>query len=383
MKYQICNRCVMDNVGDPDIRFDENNLCNYCNRAESLLSTLWYPEKDRKRLGQLVEKLKLEGKGKAYDALIGISGGLDSSYIAYIMSSYGLRLLAVHIDDGLDTDIATRNIRALCEHCGITLRTVCPDAEQYYALTKAYFLAGVPELAVPQDNLIFTYLYDCATENDIKYFISGSNLALESILQKGYMISPRDLKNIMDIQRNFGTKPIDKLRLMSDRKWNALEKSAHFEVLKPLNLIEYDRNGAIEEMRAAFGFEYYGRKHYESHLTRFMQTYYLNKKFGIDKRKSHYSSMIMSGQLTREQALELLKEPLYIESELEEDIIILCDKLGFTREEFDALMEQPGVPHTRYKFTPKRTKAPARILTLGHNLYKKIFKKDIHGATVE
>ena len=348
---RFCRRCVMNNASDKTITFDENGYCNYCTRALSEIDTsVYFPnERGQKKLDAMIAMLKEEGKGKAYDCIMGISGGLDSSYLAYLGNKWGLRILAVHIDDGYDTEISKSNIKKLCDAAHIELRSIKPDPEQFNDLTLAYMKAGVPDLAVPQDNVLFAFLYENVKKERIKYFLSGGNFALECILQNGFGHDAFDKINILDIHRKFGTKPADKLKFTSSYEKYLNNKLGKCIELRPLNYIDYNRDRAFAELSSFCGFEYYGRKHLENKLTAFVQLYWLPKKFGVDKRPSHLSSMIVSGQMTREQAMKELESPLYEESMMQEYIAFIKKKLQISDTEFDALMAAPAHKHEEYK----------------------------------
>ena len=215
--YQQCKRCVMDNNGDPTIVFDEQGNCSYCNYAIKIMNTAYLPnEEGKEKIKEMIERLKKDGEGSCYDCMMGISGGLDSAYLAYLGHKWGLRVLAVHIDDGFDTEISKQNLKKLIEKTGFELITIKPDAEQYNALTKAYMKAGVPNLAVPQDNILFAYLYDYMKEKKVRWFLAGGNFALESITPRGNTHSPFDFVNIKDINKKYGEKPINKLKFLHE-----------------------------------------------------------------------------------------------------------------------------------------------------------------------
>jgi asparagine synthetase B (glutamine-hydrolysing) len=289
---QTCNRCVMDNSSDSTIYFDENGFCNYCTNALKVKKTAYFPNEEGKRkLDALIGRLKSEGKGKKYDCIMGISGGLDSSYLAYLGSKWGLRILAVHVDDGFDTEICKRNIEKLMKATNIDYVVEKPDAVQFNALIKAYFMAGVPNLAVPQDNILFACVYRLIRNYKIRTFLSGGNFALECILQQGNTYRSFDVTNIKAIHKASGTEPIDKLPLLSDYRRFIDQKLLKIETLRPLNLIDYNRERALNELADFCGFEYYGSKHLENTLTKFIQVYWFYKKFGVDKRRSHLSSI--------------------------------------------------------------------------------------------
>ncbi|MCI8375914.1 MAG: N-acetyl sugar amidotransferase [Lachnospiraceae bacterium] len=350
-KIRVCKRCVMDNSSDKSITFDENGFCNYCTKALSEINTtVYFPnETGKRKLEEMISKVKKENKDKPYDCIMGLSGGLDSSYLAYLGYTWGLRILAVHIDDGYDTEISKENIRKLCEKAQIEMRTVKPDPEQFNALTLAYMRAGVPNLAVPQDNILFAFLYDTVVKEKLKYFLTGGNFALECILQKDHVFNAMDTVNIYDIQRKFGTKPIDKLKFISSYKKYMNIRLGKAVTLRPLNYIDYNRDRAFRELYDFCGFEYYGSKHLENILTAFVQLYWFPKKFGVDKRTSHLSSMIASGQMTREKALEELKKSPYDEKMMERYIEILKNNLGISDEQFDQIMKEPAHEHEDYR----------------------------------
>lgn len=350
--YQRCTRCVMDNKSDDTIVFDSNGVCNYCTDAISNINKVYFPnEEGKRRLDALIKKLKEEGKGKKYDCLMGISGGLDSSYLAYLgATKWGLRILAVHIDDGYDAPIAKSNIENLCKSCGIDLITEKPDAEQFNALTKAFILAEVPNIAIPQDNILFACLFNYAKKYKVYNFLSGGNFALESVLQRGNTFTVLDMKHNRDIQKKFGTKPINKLPFLSQYKKEWYQYVNKIITTRPLDLINYNKNEAIRELKDFCGFTYYEAKHLENILTKVTQLYWFPRKFNVDKRTSHLSSLIVSGQLTRDEAIIELNKPLYEPIKMEEDIKFVLSKLDVSRDEFELLVNRPGKQHTDYKY---------------------------------
>lgn len=340
----------MDNASDSTITFDAEGHCSYCTSAIESKNSIYFPgEEGGKKLESMIAMLKEEGKGKKYDCLMGLSGGLDSSYLAYLGHKWGLRILAVHIDDGYDTDISKENIKKLVKAAHIDLRTITPDAKQFNALTLAFMRAGVPNLAVPQDNVLFAFLYDVVRDSGVKYFLSGGNFALESILQKDNSGDAMDLVNIKDINKRFGTTKVDKLRFITSYRKYWYLKTGKAIQLRPLNYVDYNRDRAFKELKDFCGFEYYGRKHLENELTAFIQLVWLPTKFGIDKRKSHLSSMIVSGQMTRDEALKELSEPMYDESLMNRYLAHVKEELGITEKEYDEIMKAPAHLHTDYK----------------------------------
>lgn len=352
-EVQRCTRCIMDNSSDSGIVFNDQGHCNYCTDALKTMDKIYFPGTTELRAGNqkldaFVDMVKKQGEGKKYDCIMGLSGGLDSSYLAYLGYKWGLRVLAVHIDDGFDTEISKSNLQKLVKATGFDYEVVTPDSEQFNDLTLSFMKAGVPNLAVPQDNVLFSFLYSKMKKYKIKYFLSGGNFALECILQKGNTHDAYDLVNIKDIHKKFGSKPISKLSLLSTIRRNCDRVFLGIKSPRPLNLIDYSRDRAFQELNDFCGFEYYGRKHLENILTAFIQLYWFPKKFGVDKRTSHLSSMIVSGQMTREQALEEYIQPLYDEKQMQEYIAIIKNRLNISDEEFAGIMSAPPHQHTDY-----------------------------------
>lgn len=349
-EYQQCTRCIMDNKSDNYIFFDKSGFCNYCTEALERKEMTYFPNREgEEKLKALLSRLKKENIKNNYDCVMGISGGLDSSYLAYLGSvKWGLRILAVHVDDGFDTEISKRNIERINSFPNIDLRIISPDAKQFNELTKAYMRAGVPNLAVPQDNVLFASLYKFLKENSLKTFLSGGNFSLESILQKGNTHDASDIKNLKYIHKKFGKGSISKLEKLSSLKKDIDSYILKIESPRPLDLIDYNRDGAMDELNRYCGFEYYGSKHLENDLTKFIQQYWFYNKFKVDKRTSHLSSMIVSGQMTRSEALEQYKLPLYEESEMEVTIDNILNKLDMSRSEFDTIMAEKARQHYDY-----------------------------------
>lgn len=351
-QYQACTRCVMDTKGNLAITFDKNGVCNYCTFAVDYMKKMYFPNKEGKqRLDKMFEQIKTEGKGHNFDCAVGLSGGVDSSYLVYLGHQYGLRILAVHVDDGYDTDVTTKNIESICKAAKAHLVVARPDAKQFNDLTLSFLKAGVSNLAMPQDNILFATLHHEIKRHKIRYCLNGSNLALESILghAKDDDVDANDSRHIKEIHKRFGTQPIHKLHFLSTWQKHFLHRFFNtVQVLKPLNYIDYRLEKALADMEAFSGYTYYGGKHWESILTRFLQCYYLPVKFGIDKRKSHFSSLIVSGQMTREEALKKLEVSPYLPDRLEQDKRFLASNMGISVEELDCLVAQPPKKHLDY-----------------------------------
>lgn len=367
--YQICKRCVMDNSSDKTITFDTEGYCNYCSTQLKRMPFVYFPNQiGKEKLDQMICTLKKEGIKKKYDCLIGISGGLDSSYLAYLGSKWGLRILAVHIDDGFDTDISKSNIERLRKETGFDFVIEKPDTEQFNDLTAAYIRANVPNIAIPQDNILFACLYKYARKYKIKYFLSGGNFALESILQRGNTYTAYDVVNIKAIHKQFGKKPINKLNLLSNYRKAFDLIILKIQSLRPLNYINYNRDKALKELNDFCGFEYYGSKHLENDLTKFIQLYWFHEKFGVDKRRSHLSSMIISNQISRDEAIEELKKPLFDKEEMRAVNNNVLSKLNISDDEFKKIISQPTRQHADYK-TDKITSIINKIRLRGKYKY--------------
>lgn len=367
-----CTRCIMDNRSDDTISFDAQGHCSYCTEALEWGKTVYFPgEEGKQKLDALLTRIKAEGMGKPYDCIMGLSGGLDSSYLAYLGYQWGLRILAVHIDDGFDTEISKSNLKKLVEKTGFEYVVITPDAEQFAELTKAYMRAGVPNIAIPQDNVLFAEIYQYMRKYHIKYFLSGANFALESILQKGNTHPAYDLVNLKDIFRRFGQGSIDKLPLISAAQRRVDKWILGIETPRPLDYIDYNRDRAFAELKDFCGFEYYGRKHLENALTAFIQLVWFPQKFGVDKRTSHLSSMIVSGQITRGEALKQMEEPLYDTNQMESYIEWIKRDFQISNEEFDELMNAQPHQHTDYRSEAARIEPIKKV----YRAVKKLVKR--------
>ena len=342
--YQICTRCVMDTT-DPDIIFDENGYCNHCTNAIERLKQPPYglpPKEKEAALEQLINDVKISGKGKQYDCIIGLSGGVDSSYLAYLVKQWGLRPIAVHLDNHWNSEIAEQNISNICKCLDIAEKRVVIDWEEFKDLQLAFLKASTPDSEVPSDNGIFVALWDTARKHNIKYILAGYNSSSESILAKAWSQGYFDKTYIKAVHKRFGKIKHLSFHILS--MWNILiNRWVHkINLVSTLDYVIYDKEEAKKIITNELGWKDYGRKHGESVYTRIFQEYILPVKFGYDKRKAHFSSLIVAGQMTRDEALRKLSEPLYQDEQVkQQDIKILCDKFGITEAEFDAIMKLP------------------------------------------
>lgn len=375
--YQVCSNCVMDTT-DPEIAFDKNGVCSHCQQYDSVTKKNWFPnaEGDQK-LQNILAQIKFDGKGQTYDCIMGLSGGADSSYLALKAREWGLRPLVVHVDAGWNSELAVANIEKIVKHCNYDLYTHVVDWEDMRELQFSYLRAAVANQDVPQDHIFFSNLYHFAIKKSIRYILSGGNIATEGIFPKAWHGSAMDAVNLKAIHRKYGKKRLKSFYTISLFKlyfWYPLVRK--MRTIRPLNFMAYNREEAIAELETKIGWRSYGRKHGESIFTRFFQNYYLPTKFGYDKRRPHLSSMIVSGQITREEALNQLALPLYDTAELESDIIYFCKKLQISRAEFDELMAAPVHQYfefpnwdRKYRFLKKIQKTIASVTGKNMDIY--------------
>jgi N-acetyl sugar amidotransferase len=339
MKYQCCTKCIMDTT-DSEIFFDDEGICNHCYNFQFITRKKWFPNEDGARQWQAhVAAIKDAGRGQDYDCILGLSGGVDSSYLAIKAKEWGLRPLVMHVDAGWNSELAVANIEVLVKYCSYDLHTHVVDWEDMRDLHLAYLHAGISNQDVPQDHIFFSSLYHFATRNKIRYILSGSNIATESIFPSSWHGSAMDAINLKAIHKRYGQRKLKNYKTISFFEhfaWYPILKK--MRVLRPLNFMPYDKELALKELGATVGYKPYPRKHGESVFTKWFQNYYLPVKFDMDKRRPHLSSLIMSGQMTREVALTRLEDPLYEPAELEIDISYLCKKLRISREDFNGFM---------------------------------------------
>lgn len=332
-------------TSDPEIAFDSEGICNHCREFESVAREGWFPNSTgAEKLERILGQVKAAGVGREYDCILGLSGGVDSSYLAIKASEWGLRPLVVHVDAGWNSELAVANIEAIVRHCNYDLVTVVVDWDEMRDLQLAYLRSGVANQDVPQDHIFFASLYRFATQHHIRFVLSGGNLATEGIFPRAWHGSAMDAINLRAIHKRFGERPLRRYKTISFFQyyiWFPFVKK--MRTVRPLNYMPYVKAQALDELERTVGYKPYARKHGESLFTKLFQNYYLPRKFGYDKRRPHLSSLIVSGQMTRQEALAQLAEPLYAPDELEIDIAYFCKKLRISRAEFDQLMKVP--PH--------------------------------------
>lgn len=349
--YQICTKTVMDNIADPNITFDENGVCNYWfDYQRKSKEKVFHGAIGKELLDQKIAEIKNYGKGKKYDCLIGLSGGVDSTYVAYLTKKYGLRTLAIHFDNGWNSEIAVQNINNIVSNIGCDLYTLVVDWDEFKDLQLAYLKAGVIDIEVLTDHAILATLYKLAKKNNIKYVLSGTNVETEAVLPKAWGFNKLDAVNIKAIHQKFGQLPLKTYPLLTDLKKRYYKKFLQLDFVYPINYEQYIKEDVKKLITKELNWKDYGGKHYESVFTKFYQAYILPEKFKVDKRKAHLSNLICSNQLTREEALKELQKPIYDLKELENDINYVLKKFGLSPEEFDNMMTLSPIPHTYYQY---------------------------------
>lgn len=352
MSLRICTRCIMDTT-DPQITFDANGWCNHCTTAIRRLATEYFPNAEgQRRLDAILDRVRADGKGKKYDCIMGLSGGVDSSFLAWESRKWGLRVLLFHVDGGWNTEASTHNVRALADKLGYDLYVHAIDWEEMRDLQVAYLKSGLANLDVPQDHAFFAVLFKKCEEFGIRHWLAGMNLVSESILPEAWGYTALDGRQVLDVHRRYGKRPLRSYPIISFwdycKFYGNIPLISSIQVHTPLNLMPYDVFAARRTLIDEVGWQDYGRKHEESLFTKLFQNYILPHKFGYDKRKAHYSSLIASGVMTRDEALEAMKKPTYTEAELAEDIRKVCAKLELDQAEWNAIMNTPNTTWQDY-----------------------------------
>lgn len=376
---KVCTRCVMDDTVK-GITFDENGECTFCKIHDDLENKFPLNEEAPKRLQSLVEKIKQDGKGKKYDCILGVSGGRDSTYTLYNAVKLGLRPLAVHFDNGWNSEIAVQNIKNATKILGVDLHTHVADWEEFKDLQRSFLFASVPDAEVPTDWVIFSVLFDEAARYNVKYIVHGHSFRTEGTtpITWTYM----DGKYIHDVQRRFGKVKLKSFPNMSMSRYVYYSLIKKIQQLRILYYIPYNEKEVFRIIENELGWKNYGDKHHESKYTAFFQAYILTRKFNIDKRKLHYSAKVRNGQLTREEALEIIKKDPY--SGGMESLDYCLKKLDLTYNEFDGIMSESPKSFKDYKSYHSLVKALKTPISWGNKVgivpdtvYKKYFSFDV------
>lgn len=340
--YQSCNRCIMDTVADRSITFNEEGLCCHCIRYDKLAEVRRLQgARGREALDTLVERIKTSGRGAEYDCIIGVSGGVDSTYVAWLVKQHGLRPLAIHFDNGWNSELATRNIERVLCNIGIDLHTHVVDWDEFRDLQLAFLKGSTPDGEIPTDHAIGALLWKEAAARGIKYIISGMNFTTESISVPDWSYGHSDWRYIKDMHRRFGTVKLKTYPHFSLAYLFYANVVRGIRMVSILNYVDYDKQQAMELLRNELGWKDYGGKHHESIYTRFYQGYILPRKFGVDKRYGHLSDLINAGQISRAQALAEMQRPPYEDALQQEDLSYAAKKLRLSPQQFEEIMRAP------------------------------------------
>lgn len=363
----------MDTIADPDISFDENGICNYyydyLKAAERLPKS---PKEAMQQLATMADTIKQAGNGKPYDCVMGLSGGVDSTYVAWVAHELGLRPLAVHFDNGWNSELAVRNIENIVEKLQFDLFTNVINWTEFKDLQLAYLKASVVDIEAITDHAIFASLYRIAGERGIKYILSGTNIQTEHTMPPSWLFAKSDHRNIQAIHKAFGTVPLKTFPFMNAKVKRYYQGVKGIQSVSILHYVDYNKKKVKEHIATHLGWRDYGPKHGESVFTRFYQQYILPTKFNIDKRKPHLSNLIFSGQITREEALAELAKPIYDEEQFRLDYGFVLKKLGLSENEFKALMSLPVNGHRDFDYEmPVDTRYP--ILKPVKKIYRTLF----------
>lgn len=332
-------------TSDSAITFDSNGVCDHCNSFQKNIAPNWHPNDTGKEMFRsVVEKIRASGKGRQFDSIIGLSGGLDSSYLLHLaVKEFGMRPLVFHVDGGWNTDIAVNNIQVLVDKLNLDLYTEVINWEEMRDFQLAYFKSGVPQLDIPQDHAFVATLYHFANKHNIKYILNGGNFSTECVRNPlEWLYYGTDMAQIRDIQRRFGTRELKTYPFSSVFFHKVyLRYLRGVQVVKPLNYLPYTKKVAAETLEREYGWKPYPQKHFESRFTRFFEGYWLPTRFGYDTRRVQFSSLILTGQMTRDEAITALQSPAYNVETIDEEFEYIATKLGISVAELRGYHEMP------------------------------------------
>lgn len=369
LEAKICTRCVMDTT-DPNINFDSEGVCNYCRNFDAEILPSWnYGQGKEDDLEELAHNIKKKGKGHDFDCIIGLSGGLDSSYTAYVATQVmGLRPLLFHVDAGWNTDRAVGNIRKLVDSLGLDLYTDVINWEEMKDLQMAFLKSQIPDQDMPQDVAFFSGLYRFARKHKIKYVLTGGNFSTECCREpEEWGAYPGiDKMLINNVHKKFGSKKLESFPIIDLFEYKLLYQYVlGMKVVKPLNLYPYSKKAAENELTKFCDWQPFKHKHHESRFTRFYEDYWMPRKFGYEKRRAHFSSLIMTGQMDREHALKRLENSELSEFELSKEFEFVASKLDISINDLQSIFEGENKTYKNY-----RNKRP--LIGLGYQILKKL-----------
>jgi N-acetyl sugar amidotransferase len=365
LNYKICSNCVMD-TSDSRITFDGNGICDHCNDFYSNVKPNWHPnEIGKSQISKIVEVIRKEGKDKEFDCILGMSGGVDSSYLLHMaVSELRLRPLVFHVDGGWNSELAVHNIQVMVEKLGLDLYTEVINWEEMKDFQLAFFKSGVPHLDIPQDHAFVATLYNFANKYNIKYILNGGNISTECVRNPmEFLYYGTDMAQIKDIRRQFSTNKMETYPFSPVLKHKFyLRYIKGVQVVKPLDYIPYIKEDALKLLEIEYGWTPYPQKHFESRFTKFYEGYWLPERFGFDTRRVQYSSLILTGQLTRDEALQKLQKPAYNPETIDEEFKYIATKLGISVSELHGYFNLPKKFYWDYKNQLAMFKTGARIL---------------------
>jgi len=365
--YQLCQNCVMD-TSDFNIVFDKEGVCDHCNTFKSNIKPHWDTSViGLNSLSLLVEKIKSKGKGKDFDCLMGMSGGIDSSYLLYKMvTEFKLRPLVFHVDAGWNSQIAVNNIERLVDGLGLDLYTEVINWEEMKDLQLSFFKSGVPHIDVPQDHAFFATMYKFASKYKIKTILTGGNFSTECVRNPiEWMYYQSDSIQLNDIHKKFGREKLKDYKttnILWHKLWLPYFKG--IKLYRPLDFIPYNKEEAMKELQEKFGYQKYPQKHFESRFTRFYEGFWLPQRFGFDTRKVQFSSLILTNQMTRSEALKKLAEDVYTKEQINEDFEYISNKLGISVDELWSYFYAPKKSYKDYKSQENLYAIGAKVMRL-------------------
>jgi len=366
--YQICKNCVMD-TSDSRIKFDENGVCDHCNDFKINVKPNWYPnEEGLKRLESTVSKIKKDGKDRDFDCLLGMSGGVDSSYLLHLaVKELGLRPLVFHVDGGWNSELAVNNIQVMIDKLGLDLYTEVINWEEMKDFQLAYFKSGVPHIDIPQDHAFIATLYNFADKHNIKYILNGGNISTECVRNPmEWLYYGTDMAQINDIRRKFGTVKMESYPFSPILRHKFyLKYIRKIQVVKPLDNLNYIKEDALKLLAEEYGWTPYPQKHFESRFTKFFEGFWLPERFGFDTRRVQFSSLILTSQLSRQESIEKLKKPAYNKETIKDEFNYIAKKIGITSSELKQYLNMPKKFYWDYK-------NQERIFNMGAKLLQKL-----------
>ncbi len=365
--YKMCTKCVMDTT-DPNIKFDENGVCDHCHDFEDNIKPLLHiTEKTKQNLDKVIKEIKAKGDGKEFDCLLGLSGGVDSSYMLHLaVKQFGLRPLVFHVDGGWNSELAVHNINVMIDKLGLDLYTEVINWEEMKDFQLAFFKSGVPHLDIPQDHAFIATLYHFANKHKINYILNGGNFSTECVqYPMEWFYYGTDMVQINDIKNKYGTIEM-KTYPFSSIFWHKvyLKYVKGVKVVKLLNFVSFNKSEAIKFLEEEYNWKPYPQKHFESRFTKFYEGYWLPVRFGYDTRRVQFSSLILTGQMTRNEAIDQLKKTAYDPENIQNEFDYIATKLGVSSQVLKSYLEMPKKYYWDYKNQKNIFKLGAKILHL-------------------